>query len=67
LNVDKEEVNLSAFLDGLKSDFSASSGKQIELKWEFATNLPDIKTDSVKLKTVLQNLIQNAIKFTEKG
>jgi hypothetical protein len=32
LNVDKEEVNLSAFLDGLRSDFSASSGKQIELK-----------------------------------
>jgi signal transduction histidine kinase len=35
--------------------------------WDCPSNLPEISTDGRKLKHILQNVINNAIKFTEKG
>jgi signal transduction histidine kinase len=37
------------------------------LTWEIAPQLPRLRTDPVQLKSVLKNLIDNAMKFTQTG
>lgn len=61
------EVNLGDFLDELRSNYDCPMEKELSLEWDFPCDLPVIKTDSEKLKHVLQNLINNAVKFTDKG
>jgi signal transduction histidine kinase len=62
------EVDLATFMDDLKADFSAlERTKDISLRWTYPGNLPTIGTDQDKLKRILQNLIGNALKFTEQG
>ncbi len=39
----------------------------LRLEWQVASTLPALRSDPVKLKMVLKNLIANAIKFTEQG
>lgn len=39
----------------------------VHLQWHLAPDLPLLRTDPVKLKVVLKNLISNAVKFTEQG
>jgi signal transduction histidine kinase len=61
------EVSLVELLDELRSNYNIPYGKDLTLVWEFPTDLPIVRTDDDKLKAVLQNLVNNAIKFTEKG
>jgi signal transduction histidine kinase len=61
------EVSMKDFLLELKNDFQPSSGKEIVLNWDHSSELPNIETDGPKLKQILQNIINNAIKFTERG
>ena len=62
-----QEVNMSDFLVELRSGYEILSKKEISLHWNIPSRLPIVKTDGEKLKHVLQNLINNAIKFTETG
>jgi signal transduction histidine kinase len=39
----------------------------VQMVWEMSPDLPQLRTDPVKLKVVLKNLIANAMKFTEEG
>ena len=57
----------SGFLDDLKTLYDYPHGKDIELRWQYPPDLPPINSDQEKLKHVLQNLINNAIKFTDGG
>ena len=41
--------------------------KELVLEWEYAGDLPVIVSDRFKLKQILTNLINNAIKFTDQG
>ena len=62
-----ENVNLPDFLVDLRSGYEILSKKEISLHWNIPSALPNVWTDGEKLKHVLQNLINNAIKFTENG
>jgi signal transduction histidine kinase len=41
--------------------------REVTLVWDYPAELPAVTTDGVKLKHILENLIDNAIKYTEAG
>jgi signal transduction histidine kinase len=43
------------------------SGKPVELYWEIAGALPALKSDRMKVKEILSNIVFNAVKYTDKG
>jgi signal transduction histidine kinase len=65
--LEAREVSLKDFLLELTTDYEPQSGKEIGLIWDYPGALPNIETDAPKLKQILQNIINNAIKFTDKG
>jgi signal transduction histidine kinase/HAMP domain-containing protein len=67
VTVQGEPLDLADFMDENRSDYMMPTEKNIILKWEYPADLPVIISDRMKLKQILTNLINNAIKFTEKG
>ena len=65
--MEREETNLMEFINELKSTCDVPIGKMIRLNWDFPPDLPVFKTDSKKLKLIIQNLVNNALKFTDRG
>jgi signal transduction histidine kinase len=61
------EVGLPGLLDDLKSHYEAPEEKEVALEWDYPADLPAMITDPEKLKHALQNLINNALKFTHRG
>ena len=41
--------------------------KNVKLVWDYPADLPIIQSDRPKLKRIAENLINNAVKFTEHG
>jgi len=64
---DRSLISVVEFLDGLRSNYDDPMDKEVKLIWEYPTDLPVVTTDAVKLKHIVENLINNAIKFTEAG
>ncbi|MBI2358777.1 MAG: GAF domain-containing protein [Deltaproteobacteria bacterium] len=67
LKAEIHEVSLRDFLSDLRSSYEIPLRENVRLVWDHPPDLPVIRTDAEKLKHVLQNLINNAIKFTENG
>ena len=67
VEVDCREFSFKSLLEELKSLYDAPLGKELTLVWDTPGELLTMKTDRVKLKHILQNLINNAIEFTDKG
>jgi len=61
------EVNLGNFFEELKSVYDVPLNKELILVWDYPFDLPVVKTDGDKMRHILQNLINNAIKYTDKG
>ncbi len=60
-------TDLGQLLDEIKNGYDLPKKNELTLNWDFPSDLPIVETDSEKLRHILVNLIDNAIKFTEKG
>jgi signal transduction histidine kinase len=45
----------------------AASNPNVQVIWDVESQVPEIRTDAVKLKMVIRNLVENAMKFTPSG
>jgi GAF domain-containing protein/HAMP domain-containing protein len=64
---DKQPADLAKLLAEIEDTYRLPLGKPVALRWRYDSSLPIACTDVTKLKQILQNLISNAIKFTETG
>lgn len=63
-----EELQLSKAVNDLRDTFEfLCRQKGIELHWELPRDPLPIRTDATRLKEVVSNLLQNAIKYTDRG
>jgi signal transduction histidine kinase len=63
-----EDVNLTRVLGDLRDTFEfLCRQKGIHLTWEMHSEAIFVRSDVTRLKEVISNLLQNAVKYTDKG
>ena len=67
LSVQHEPIKLPEYLQEVRRRYEFPQEKPVSLQWSFSSDLPTISSDRAKLTMILQNLINNALKFTEAG
>jgi signal transduction histidine kinase len=67
VGVNSAQVTLADLLQELKAEYTMPSEKELTMLWECSCDMPVVQTDRAKLKNILDNLVNNAIKFTEEG
>jgi signal transduction histidine kinase/response regulator of citrate/malate metabolism len=65
---DERALALTDLVEPLRHELeSLCNGRALEIDWVLAPEVPALRTDAVKLRMVLKNLVTNAIKFSEGG
>lgn len=67
IRLKRDRIQVSDFLDQLRRAWHLPLGKELNLLWDYPSQLPAMETDGAKLRIVLEGLIENAIKFTDRG
>ena len=68
LELCNNELRLEEFLNDLRADYELTFSKSnVRLCWEFPPDLPVVSLDQNKVRKIIENLINNAIKFTARG
>lgn len=67
--IEYEEMNLKKFIENvIKTHAVKAKEKGIDLFYHISPDIPEqLVGDSIKIKQILNNLLSNSIKFTEKG
>jgi signal transduction histidine kinase len=62
-----ESLVLRDFFDEIQSAYPQPLDSKVQFRWDIAHDLPTIMSDKTKLQYILQNLINNAVKYTPEG
>jgi signal transduction histidine kinase len=66
LKIETHDI-FEAIEHGVKTEKSVAESKGLFLKYNFAEGIPQIQFDHDRIEQVIINLLDNAIKFTQKG
>ena len=61
------EIDLRDLLAEVRNECRHLGGPKVKVVWKCSRNLPRVRTDAVKIKVIVKNLLHNALKFTEAG
>jgi signal transduction histidine kinase len=68
MEVEVKELQLSKLFEEIRAETRELQTKpNVRWEWRVAADLPTLRTDPLKLKVVLKNLLGNAEKFTDAG
>lgn len=67
LKAEPSDIHLWEFMSELQLSYDGQAGPEVKLIWDYPANTPLLSVDRAKLRHVLENLINNALKFTAHG
>jgi signal transduction histidine kinase len=67
VSAESDAIDLETFVDGLKDEYNTPVTHGVPIAWDCQPGLPTLISDANKLKHIMQNLVNNALKFTDEG